>query len=49
MADWRKSKPFKCTKCRKDFNKESQLKRHMRDAHGILLENGEQHDKKSSE
>jgi len=42
MKDWRKSKPFKCTKCRKDFNKESQLKRHMRDAHGVLPEKEKQ-------
>lgn len=29
----RKAKPFVCDICNKDFDKESQLKKHYRDAH----------------
>lgn len=32
---WRKSKPFQCTICGKDFKKERQLKRHIKDAHDV--------------
>jgi len=32
---WRKAKPFLCTICGKDFNKESMLKKHLKDAHNV--------------
>ena len=32
---WRKAKPFPCSICGKDFDKESQLKRHVKDAHDL--------------
>lgn len=32
---WRKPKPFQCTICGRDFKKESQLKRHIKDAHDV--------------
>lgn len=32
---WRKAKPFPCIICGKDFDKQSQLRKHVKDAHGI--------------
>ena len=32
---WRKLKPFQCLICNRDFQKESQLKKHLKDSHGI--------------
>ena len=33
MKSWRKAKDFKCPYCPKDFDKERQLKQHIKDAH----------------
>ena len=35
MVKWRKSKPYGCPICERDFDKESQLRKHMKDKHGI--------------
>ena len=32
---WRKPKPFQCVICGRDFQKETQLKKHVKDSHGI--------------
>lgn len=32
---WRKPKPFPCHVCGRDFDKESKLKKHYRDAHNM--------------
>lgn len=31
----KKKKPYGCSRCVKDFDKESQLKRHLKDKHNI--------------
>lgn len=32
---WRKAKAFPCIICGRDFNKESKLKKHVKDSHAI--------------
>lgn len=37
MSSWRKAKPFKCPLCKKDFDKERQLKQHLKDVHNMTI------------
>jgi len=41
MSPYRKSKKFRCSYCEKDFDKERQLKSHMKDAHPTIIKSKE--------